>query len=323
MLRTRVWRDGRLTAHDLPVDLVAEHLQRPDVVLWIDVVEPTSEEFDKLAHELGFHPLAVEDATGRAQRPKFEVYEGHYFLVTYAVSQEGSDLHVDEVDVFFDKRWLVTVHKDRPTDLEPIVARAESFGDIGSCGTGRLLHALLDAMVDTHLAAAELLEDEVQDLENALSEEAGQSSRGLLGQTHDLRRALAALRRVVAPMDDVLVALVRDRLDIIDDSLEPYYRDVADHAVRAAAMLEAERELLTGGMQTHLALQSNRQNEITKQLASWAAILGVCTVIAGIYGMNFALIPDEGSLGGFLFAVGLMLVLSVGLFVWFRRRDWL
>ena len=318
-----MWRDGTLASHDLPVDLVAEHLRRPDVVVWIDVVEPTSEEFDQLAHELGFHPLAVEDATGRAQRPKFEVYEGHYFLVTYAVSQDGSDLHVDELDVFFDKRWIVTVQKDRPIDLEPIVARAEVFGDIGKCGTGRLLHALLDAMVDTHLAAAEVLEDEVQDLENALSEEAGPASRGMLGQTHDLRRALAALRRVVAPMSDVLGALLRDQLDIIDDSLEPYYRDVADHAVRATAMLEAERELLTGGMQTHLALQSNRLNEVTKQLAAWAAILGVSTVVAGIYGMNFELIPNEGSLEGFLFALGLMLVASVGLFVWFRRRDWL
>lgn len=323
MLRTRVWRDGAVAAHDLPVELVAEHLKNPDAVVWVDVVDPTPEEFSRLARELGFHPLAVEDAVGRAQRPKFEVYEGHYFLVTYGVSREGSDLHIDELDIFFDRRWLVTVHKDRPTDLTPLVARAEQFGDIGRCGTGRLLHALLDAMVDTHLAAAELLEDEVQDLEDALSEVAGTGSRALLGQTHDLRRSLATLRRVVAPMADVVGALVRDRLDIIDDSLEPYYRDVADHAVRAAAMLEAERDLLTGGMQTHLALQSNRLNEVTKQLAGWAAILGVATVIAGIYGMNFALVPDEGSLFGFWFAIASIAVSAGGLYAFFKRKDWL
>ena len=323
MLRTRVWRKGVVVSDDVPAGRISELVRRRDTVVWVDVSDASVADFEVLAEELGFHPLAVEDATGRAQRPKFEVYEGHYFLVTYAVevTPEG-DVFAHEIDVFFDERWMVTVRKGDPWDLRPLIARWDGREDIGTCGTGRLLHDLLDLVVDSHLNVAESTTDDVEALEDALSTTDGPASRQLLAETHDLRRALASLRRVVAPMPDVISALASDRLDLIEDSLDPYYRDVLDHAVRAADKLENQRELLGAGLQTYLALQGNRQNEITKQLAGWAAILGVSTVIAGIYGMNFRLFPSH-EVFGFWFALGLMATSGGGLFLYFRRKGWL
>lgn len=324
MLRTRVWRKGRLAAEDVPVGEISDLVHRRDTVVWVDVAEASVGDFEVLAEELGFHPLAVEDATGRAQRPKFEVYEGHYFLVTYGVEvSPRGDVFAHEIDVFFDQRWMVTVRKGDPWPIDRLLARWDTRDDIGRCGTGRLLHDLLDLVVDSHLQVAEAMTDDVEALEDALSTSEGGASRRLLADTHDLRRALASLRRVVAPMPEVVATLASDRLDLIDDALDPYYRDVLDHAVRASDRIEAQREMLGAGLQTYLALQGHRQNEITKQLASWAAILGVATVIAGIYGMNFRLVPGDGSLFGFWFAIGLMAFSAGGLYAYFRRRGWL
>jgi magnesium transporter len=321
-MQTRVYRNGVLEAENFDPARCSDFLAEPDTVVWLDVCRPTPEDFALVADELGLHPLAREDATGRAQRPKLEPYAGHEFLVAYGAHYhpDTRELTTSEVDVFFDKRWMLTVRKEPVFDMAPVLQRWDDAPALAKHGVAFLLHGLLDVVVDGHFVIVEQLDDAIEGLEDTLFSD---DAPGLAVQreTFALRKALVAFRRVVLPMREVVNGLMRR--DTIDAELTPYYQDVYDHVLRATEWTESLRDLVTTVLETHLTIQGNRLNEVMKRLTSYAAIVAVPTAIAGVYGMNTRLYPAAGSEAGWWFAILTMTSISLWLFFYFRRKDWL
>ena len=298
---------------------ISEEVGQGGALLWVDLTEPTDDELTCVQQEFSLHPLALEDARKHGQRPKLERYPDHAFLVGY-----GAELA--EVDLFCGPSWLVTVRArgrdGKPWDPAEAMARFEKSGPLEAT-PGYLLYTILDELVDDYFVHAERVEDELESLEEQIFSESPPDEREVQHSLYALRRELLAFRRRVVPMREVVAEILRREVEWIDDVALTHFQDVYDHLLRAVDQLDSQRELMGNAVDAHLAIISNRMNEVMKKMTSWGAILLGSTLIAGIYGMNFAHMPELGWRYGYPSALGLMVVLTVVLYRFFRRRDWL
>jgi len=181
---------------------------------------------------------------------------------------------------------------------------------------------LLDVVVDCHFETVQRLDEAIEELEDILFDKQPRGPE-VQRRSFELRKSLVLLRRVVLPTREVLNALMRRDLKIVDDTLMPYYQDVYDHVLRAADWTDSLRDLVSTIVETNLTIQGNRMNEIMKQVTSWAAIVAVPTLVTGYYGMNVRIFPAAGSLTGGIIALILMATGVVVLYRMFKQRDWL
>jgi magnesium transporter len=324
MTRTRVYREGELRKEDFPVEDVSDFLAEPGTAVWVDLCAPSEAELAELADELGLHRLAVEDAVQQHQRPKLDRYDGHAFLTSYAVrfDQATGRVATSELAVFITPRALVTVRKDDGFDIEAVARRwDQAAAELAKSGVSFLVHGLLDYVVDGHFEAVQSLDDEIEALEDLVFEDRPASSE-LQHRSFRLRKSLTALRRAVLPMREVISSLMRPDLRLADELTRPYFEDVHDHARQAAEQTEALRELIATIRETQLNLQGNRLNLIMKKVTGWAAVIAVPTAVTGFYGQNVPY-PGNGAPSGFWTSTIALLVLSIGLYAMFKRKDWL
>ena len=321
--RTRLYRHGELELEGFPVADISEHLKHDSAVVWLDLRDPDREDLAVLSAEFGLHPVAVEDAVHEHERPKLDRYRSHLFLAAYAVQLDTAtgELATSELAAFITPRALITVRKDDRLDIGAIVSYWDASPDLAGAGVGYLLYGLIDSVVDGHFAAVQALDDTIEGLEDQLFDE-NSPGTDLQRRTFELRKSLVLLRRVVLPMREVVNALMRRDLKIVDDSLQPYYQDVYDHVLRATEWTESLRDLVTTILETNLTIQSNRMNVITKKVTSWAAIIAVPTFVTGFYGMNVPY-PGFSQHSGVLLSVAVMIIAAVTLWVVFKRKDWL
>jgi magnesium transporter len=321
--RTRLYRDGVLEAEGFPVDDISEHLKDPTAAVWLDLRDPDREDLGVLKAEFGLHPLAVEDAVQEHERPKLDRYRSHLFMTAYGVqlSTETGELHTSELAAFITPQALITVRKDDGLDIGSVVAYWDANPDLAKAGVGYLLWGLIDNIVDGHFAAVQSLDETIEGLEDQLFDDQARD-RDVQRRTFELRKSLVLLRRVVLPMREVVNSLLRRDLHVVEDPMQPYYQDVYDHVLRATEWTESLRDLVTTILETNLTIQGNRLNVITKKVTSWAAIIAVPTLITGYYGMNVPY-PGFGQHWGVLASALIMIVGVVGLYLIFRRRDWL
>ncbi|NJC69738.1 magnesium transporter CorA family protein [Planosporangium thailandense] len=324
MARTRLYRNGVLEAEDFPVEDVSDHLADDQAVVWLDLCRPTQADFDVLSEEFGLHHLAVEDAMNFGQRPKLDRYRTHLFISAYAVGLDRAHgrLTTCEIGVFVTPQALITVRRDDTVDIEAVVARWDENADLTKHGVAFLLYGLLDYLVDGHMAAVQELDASLEGVEGRLFDGDRVSIRDVQRRSFRLRRSLVVLRRVVLPMREVVNALMRPTLHVVSEPMLPYYQDVYDHVLRASEWTESLRDLVTTILETNLTIQGNRMNQIMKQLTSWAAIIAVPTAITGFYGQNVPY-PGFGKMWGFVASTAVTVVISVALYVSFKRRDWL
>jgi len=320
---TRVYRNGVVEKVNFPVAEVSDWLSQPDTVVWVDLCGPSKDQLHELASELGLHELAVEDALSEHQRPKLDHYQTHLFLSAHAVRVDGEtgDLDDTEVDAFINDRWLITVRKDDGFAIEPVVARWDNSSDLAKLGVSFMLYGLLDVIIDGYFDTVEAFDnfyDEVS--EGIFSEQPINPAQ----QRHwfEMRRSLVHFHRLVVPMRETVSTLMRREHTAVSEQLYPYYQDVYDHILRVSESTDALRDLVSTIVETNLSLRDYRQNQVMKKVTSWAAIIAVPTLITGFYGMNVPY-PGYGREWGVVVSVVLMLILSSGLFVLFRKRDWL
>ena len=323
MVRTRVYRAGRLEATDFPVEQVSDYLEDSETTVWVDLCAPDRADLAVVADELGLHTLAVDDAITSRQRPKLDRYETHEFLNVYAVSLDrtSGQLSLSELSAFITPHALVTVRKDTAFDMDAVVAKWDAGQDLSGNGVAFLLYGLLDEVVDGHFAAVEELDDEIEGLEDLLFDDRPRD-KDVQRRSFALRKSLVTLRRVVLPMREVLNTLLRRDLKIVPADMLPYFQDVYDHALRATEWTESLRDLVTTIVETNLTLQGNRLNVITKKVTSWAAIIAVPTAITGWYGQNLPY-PGFAARSGLLTSAALIVVVSVALYTTFKKMDWL
>ncbi|MFC5181853.1 magnesium transporter CorA family protein [Actinomadura harenae] len=324
--RTRAWHDGVLVAEGFPVDDVSEYLKQDETVVWLDLCGPQRTAMRVISRELNLDPVAVEDAVSRHERTKLDRYTDYLFLNLYLPVVDGADMRMFEVSAFVTDSAVVTVRPEPGFPVEELVRRWDrspdiTRGDSASTTVGLLLYALLDLVVDHQLGAAQAFDDEADALEELIFDDAF-PVREIQERSFRLRKNLFMLRRVSLPMREILNTLLRRDVRLVPQPLIPYYQDVYDHALRVGEFTDGLRDLIANLLDTRIALQGNRLNEVMKKVTSWAAIIAVPTAITGFYGQNVPY-PGFGHAWGFWFSSLAIAALSVGLYVLFKRRDWL
>ncbi|MFC6087870.1 magnesium transporter CorA family protein [Saccharothrix lopnurensis] len=320
---TRLYRDGVLEAEGFGVEEVAERLAEDGVVVWVDLCGPSRSDLELLAEELGLHELAVEDAVQEHERPKLDRYDTHSFLTAYAVRLDHATgrLGTVEVDAFLTSKALVTVRADDRFDIGRVTTRWDESPHLAGCGVGFLVHGLLDVVVDSHFEAVQALDDHVEGLEDMVFDERP-STTEVQRRSLAMRRSLVTLRRVVLPMREVVNTLMRRDVGLVDGPMTPYFQDVYDHVLRASEWTESLRDLVATIRDTQLNIQGYRLNLIMKKVTGWAAIIALPTAVTGFYGQNVPY-PGYDQPWGFWVSTAVMVLLSLGLYASFKRRDWL
>jgi magnesium transporter len=323
--RTRLYRDGVLVKENFPVDEISDHLEDDsDCVVWLDLCAPDREQLSVIGTEFGLHSLAIEDALDETQRTKIDRYKTHLFMSAHsAVLDVGTgELVSHEIAVFITPHALITVRKDPRFSIDPVVERWDESDDLAHCGVSFLLYGLLDYLVDGHFRAVESLDEAVEKTEDELFDGRRGAIEYVQRRSFELRKSLVLLRRITLPMREVVNSLLRQDLGIVSENMAPYYRDIYDHIIRATEWTDSLRDLVTTIVETNLTEQGNRMNLIMKKVTSWAAIIAVPTAITGWYGQNLPY-PGFGKESGLITSASLIGVFAVGLYVLFRRKDWL
>ena len=315
-----------------PVNLaqaVSQARRRPDSFVWLGLHDPTHDEFDDLALYFAPHPLAIEDAINAHQRPKLDIYDECLFVVLKTLCHdEERRRDRDRRDHAVHRREL---HGHRPARQRrragtgPQAPRGEARA--AAPGPSAVLYGVCDAVVDAYEEIAEDVEQHLEDLERKVFASEGGADAARI---YALKRQVLEFRHAVMPLAQPMRVLTGAQLEGIHPDTEPYFRDVGDHLARVADRVEAFDSLLTDILSANLAqisVQQNneaaQQNEDTRRISAWVAIVAADTVITGIYGMNFDYMPELHHHYAYFVCLAVMLVLDVSLYMQFRRSGWL
>ncbi len=321
-MHSRVYLKGELEAEGFPLEDVSDYLARADTVVWVDLCNPGSVELEKLKEELGLHELAVEDALEPHQRPKLDHYATHLFLSCHMVKLGADEVSVDktEIDAFISERWFITVRKGNEMDMDLVVKRWDRSADLAVYGVPFLLYGLLDVVADSYFQVIDKFDDFYEQVSEQLFAEQPLDPRSQRSR-FVARQSLVKIHRLINGLREAVSSLLR-RGDLVPTELDPYYQDVYDHLLRANENTDTLRELVSTIVETNLSLRDFRQNQVMKQVTSWAAIIAVPTLITGYYGMNVRY-PGINTTWGFLMSMVLLIGCSLALFTVFRRKGWL
>jgi len=304
---------------------ISEYVHRPNCLIWVALFEPTREELDEIAQEFGLHELAVEDARKGHQRPKIEEYANSLFAVLHpaeliADASGNQELNIGEIDIFVGPNYVLTVRHRTQVGFAAVRARSEREPDLLSHGAGFVFYALIDNIVDRYFPVLDELETRLESAEEQLFGSA--ASRSKIEALYGLKRELMALKHAVAPLMEAVGKLFGGRVPPLCQGTQEYFRDVYDHLARINGTIDSTREMLTTAIQVNLALIGISDNEVTKRLAAYGALITVPTLIAGIYGMNFRNMPELSWPIGYPLAIFCMVAIDAILFLRFRRAKW-
>ncbi|MGW2231686.1 magnesium/cobalt transporter CorA [Streptomyces formicae] len=326
-----IYREGRRT--EGPEDFSAaleEARASGHAFVWIGLHEPTEAEFDKVSQEFGLHPLAVEDALKAHQRPKLEVYDDSLFMVLKPVvyEQDSDTVTSGEVMVFMGDSFVVTVRHGEGAPLGAVRHRLEADPDVLKHGPTAVLYSIADASVDHYLEVADELQADLELLEaEVFSPDVG-GSRNTASRIYTFKRQILEFRRATGPLALPLARLsgagpFGPAVPFVEDSAQPFFRDVNDHLTRVNESVEGLDRLVSDILSAHLAQMSVRQNDDMRKISAWAAMAAVPTMIAGVYGMNFDHMPELHWVWTYPAVIGLMVALEFGLYRMFKSRGWL
>lgn len=318
MIRANVFRPDRSVGCGVPLEQALRH----EGAIWLDVEAPDESDLRLLSEHFHFHPLAIEDCTHPQIRAKFERYASHAFVVLCALDRTTREDLLDTVPVciFVRSGLVVSVRPKRVTAVERVHAMlAEDPEHVGTASE-RVLHALVDAVIDEFLPLVEDKGDHVDALELRVATEATPAMLDLLIHA---RHDLLQIRRIILPHIEVVRRLVDPDSSEVSAEYRVYMRDVLDHAMIVADNVSLHLEVANGSIQVHANAVNERLNQVMKFLAVVSTMMLPLTVISGIFGMNFEVIPTTHQPFGFYLAVVGMLGCSGGLLVYFRRKGWI
>jgi magnesium transporter len=324
-----LYEEGVRHEEKIPFGELGEACRGPKAFVWIGLHEPNAEEFESVRREFNLHDLAVEDAIEAHQRPKLEVYGDTLFVVLKTANYvDPDDLEFGEILLFVGDSFVVSVRHGEAADLRSVREALEREPERLEHGPIAVLHAIVDRVVDDYQPVLSELDIDIAEVEDTVfSPEEGDVD----GQRiYKLKREVLDFRRSAVPLLHPLDRLSAGRLALVDEEMQPYFRDVLDHLQRTVGQIDGYSELLTSvleasliQLQTRQSEQVNRQGEDVRKISAWAAIIAVPTAIAGIYGMNFEHMPELDSELGYPLVLCVMAVICVGLYIRLRRSGWL
>ena len=323
IVAARRYRNGKLVEHDLPADCAHPEKGEFD---WVGVVEPAPEEMEPLRVRYGLHPLAVEDALNHRQAPKAEPYGAQLFVIARTAAMDAKEHGGDKIvygqtALFLGKDFLLTVRQGNPRAHDKLRAQLEAVPDKLAEGADFVLHSVLDFIVDGYAPLLDRLEEVVGEMEDGAVASFPDQAR--IRRIFRLRRELRRFEDIAGRMEEVAAKLAETEQPAIDRRARPYFRDVLDHTRRAVTRARWLNDTLGAMIEVAGLLEQSRTGAITRQLAAWAAILAVPTAIAGIYGMNFAFMPELTWRYGYFGVLGAIAVICAVLFARFKRIGWL
>ncbi|AEM82123.1 magnesium and cobalt transport protein CorA [Streptomyces violaceusniger] len=332
-----VYRDGRRVG--TPGTLAATYRrlrEETGAMAWIGLYRPSEAELLSLAEEFDLHKLAIEDALEAHQRPKLERYGETLFVVLRAARYLDAPEEVDfgELHVFVGPDFVITVRHGAAPDLSAVRGRMESTPELLALGPEAVLYAILDAAVDGYAPVVAGVQNDIDEIETEVFRGDPEVSRRI----YELSREMVEFQRATRPLVGMLHGLMAgfDKYGT-DEELQRYLRDVADHVTHTSERVDGFRSALTDILAVNATLVTQQQNaemralaeagfeqnEEVKKISAWAAILFAPTLVGTIYGMNFTHMPELDWVWGYPFAIVLMAVVCVSLYVIFKRRGWL
>jgi magnesium transporter len=325
-----VYEGGRRLNGEVGVHEAMEACRKAGAFTWIGLFEPSEDEFESIRSEFDLHALAVEDALNGHQRSKLERYGDTLFIVLRPARyiDETETVEFGELHVFVGPDFIVTIRHAESPDLSRVRRRMEGDPELLARGPEAVLYAILDEVVDEYTPVVEGVENDIDEIEDALFENGGVT---LSKRIYDLSREVITLQRAVTPLADMLDALQRGAPKYeVDLELQRSLRDVHDHALRIIDKTSAFRSILDNTLTVNATIVTQRQtdtallqNEQVKKISGWAAILFGPTLVGTIYGMNFTYMPELEWPLGYPMALALMAATSLTLYWVFRRRHWL
>jgi magnesium transporter len=336
-VESAIYRDGHRVASlgslAETFDRIGEHAGG---MAWIGLYRPDEVELTRLATEFGLHELAVEDAVQAHQRPKFERYDDTLFVVLRAARylDDVEEVEFGELHLFIGPDFVVTVRHSESPDLGAVRARLEQDPDLLARGPEAVLYAMLDAVVDGYAPVVEGLGNDIDEIETEVFRGDPEVSRRI----YELSQEVVELQRATHPLIVILAAIGAGFTRYhVDEELQRYLRDVADHVIEVNERIDGFRVALRDILTVNATLvaqrqneemrilseASNAQNEEVKKISAWAAILFAPTLVGTVYGMNFTAMPELNWQFGYAFALSLMALVSGGLYLVFKRRDWI
>jgi magnesium transporter len=291
------------------------------VVVWADVAEPNDEDAAVLREVFGLHELAVEAAVLRETNPKVESYGRYLYIVLHGINFQAAEhtFETHETDFFLAPNFLITIHDGQRRSIAHVVELCGRADHILAEGTVALLHRIVDTMVDHYRPEVDELEERLDDIEKQVIETPADE---LTGDILAIKRDITGLRRIVIPQRDVVGRLARREFDLINQEMAYRFRDVYDQFARMADDSIVFQDRVTGILDAHLAAVSNRLANVSRLLAVIAALFGPMTVITGLFGMNVPLPTVGNPEYQFWEIIGIMVLLSGGLFYWFKKSGW-
>jgi magnesium transporter len=316
-----VYQEGKKLA-DIPIADISDYVNRPDCFVWVALRDATGEELATMQEEFGLHDLAVEDARNGHQRPKVEEYGDTLFVVVHTVELDATDrVHVGEVDVFAGPNFVLSVRNRSKQNLLGVRARAEREPHLLRHGSGFVLYAILDAVVDRYFPIIDALESELEGIESLIFVPG--SARENIEHLYDLKRRIMVVKHAVAPLLESAHKLWSGRVPMVCEGTREYFRDVYDHLGRINGTLDTLRDTIGTAIQVNLSMVTIEDGETTKRLAAWAGIFAVATLFAGIWGMNFEHMPELKWTYGYPLALAVITGTCAVLWRQFRKAGWL
>ena len=318
-----VYQDGAKLA-DIEVADISDYMARPGCFVWVALLDATAAELDEMQHEFGLHELAVEDARHGHQRPKIEEYGDSLFVVLHLLEPAADSavgLEVGEVDVFVGPNYVLSVRSQSKLGFLGVRERCQREPELLRMGSGFVLYALMDAVVDRYFPIIDALEVELEGIEHQIFTKG--AAKASIQQLYELKQRVMVLKHAAAPLLAAVGKLHGGRVPQICAGVQEYFRDVADHLSRIDASIDTIRDTIGTAIHVNLSMVTIEEAEVTKRLAAWASIFAVCTAFAGIWGMNFEHMPELKWQYGYAVALTLIVVTCAYLYHRFRRAGWL
>ena len=315
-----VYQEGRKLA-DIDKREISNYLARPDCFVWVALKDAADAELEEMREEFGLHELAVEDARHGHQRPKIEEYGDSLFVVLNTIEMNGDDLRIGEIDIFVGRNYVLSVRQHTEQGFLGVRARTEREPELLRNGSGYVLYALIDAVVDRYFPVLDAVETELEAIEHQLF--SAKDPRSNIESLYYVKQKLTTLKHATGPMLEYTGKLFGGRVPQVCTGLGEYFRDVYDHLVRLNQSIDTSRDTVQTAIQVNLALVQISDNEVTKRLAAYAALVAIPTMIVGIYGMNFKHMPELDWEWGYPMVLAVMGAIDGYLFTRFRKAGWL
>ena len=314
------YQDGKKLT-DVPVDQIHLFVNEPGCFVWVALKDPEAAELEAMQAEFGLHDLAVEDAHQGHQRPKIEEYGQSLFVVLHMIENGGEELNVGEVGIFVGSNYVLSVRQRAKQGFVEVRKRCEEEPELLRHGSAYVLYALMDAVVDRYFPVLDAISTELEGVEERIF--AKQTERASIEALYSIKQKLMTLRHATEPLLEAMNRLHGGRVPQLCASLQDYFRDVSDHLVRLNQSIDSLRDMVTTAISVNLSLITIQENEVTKRLAAYAALVAVPTMVAGVYGMNFSNMPELRWAYGYPAALASMVLIDVYLVYRFKKAKWM